>query len=181
MRDTGIIRRIDELGRIVVPKEIRKTIRIREGDPLEIFMDDGEIVLKKYSPLKNVLEIASSVCDSIYEQTERIAVVTDNDEIVCFSKNKNKDLIGGKISASLGKIIKDRKSVILVKKDGGEIIDIVNNADLKVESQIIIPIIANGDVFGSLIVYSLKEDDKISEDDISLCRLSVNIISKYFE
>ncbi|MBQ0099287.1 MAG: AbrB/MazE/SpoVT family DNA-binding domain-containing protein [Firmicutes bacterium] len=181
MRDTGVIRRIDELGRIVIPKEIRKTLRIREGDPLEIYTNDGELIFKKYSPILNIKDIASGVCDCLYELTEKVCFVTDNDEVLYFSKNKNKDLVGSKNSSALDKIIKDRKSVVLSKKDGSETLSLFNGSNLKMENQIIIPIISNGDAYGSLVLYDEKENESIGENEIKLCRLSANVIARYFE
>ena len=181
MRDTGVIRRIDELGRIVIPKEIRKTLRIREGDPLEIYTENGELIFKKYSPIANVKEIASGVCDSLYELTEKICFITDNDEVLYFSKNKNKEIIGSKNSSALDKIIKERKSVVLSNKDGGEIKPLLCGEEIKMQNEIIIPIISNGDAYGALVMYDDNENESINENNIKLCRLSANIISKYFE
>ena len=83
MKATGIVRRIDDLGRIVVPKEIRRTLRIREGDPLEIFTDrEGEIILKKYSPIGELGEFAKEYADSLYEATGHIAAISDRDQII---------------------------------------------------------------------------------------------------
>jgi AbrB family transcriptional regulator (stage V sporulation protein T) len=80
MKATGIVRRIDDLGRVVVPKEIRKTLRIREGDPLEIFTDrEGEIILKKYSPIGELGNVAEQYAESISQITGRIAIITDKD------------------------------------------------------------------------------------------------------
>ena len=82
MKATGIVRRIDDLGRVVIPKEIRRTLRIREGDPLEIFVDhDGEVILKKYSPIGELGEFAQEYADSLFEATGHIAIITDRDPV----------------------------------------------------------------------------------------------------
>ena len=76
MKATGIVRRIDDLGRVVIPKEIRRTMRIREGDPLEIFTDrDGEVIFKKYSPIGELSDFAAQICDSLHRSTDAIAAV----------------------------------------------------------------------------------------------------------
>ena len=86
MRATGIVRRIDELGRVVIPKEIRRTLRIREGDPLEIFTDhDGEVVLKKYSPIGEIASIAKDYTDSLYRTLGHVALISDRDAVVSSS------------------------------------------------------------------------------------------------
>ena len=92
MRATGIVRRIDDLGRIVVPKEIRRTLRIREGDPLEIYTDhDGEVVLKKYSPIGEIAAIAKDYTDSLYRTLGHIVLISDRDAIVAVSGASKKD------------------------------------------------------------------------------------------
>src|SRR5690606_24522992 len=86
MKATGIVRRIDDLGRVVIPKEIRRTLRIREGDPLEIFTDrEGEVILKKYSPIGELNEFANEYCESLHENTKFIAMITDRDNIIAIS------------------------------------------------------------------------------------------------
>ena len=92
MKATGIVRRIDDLGRVVIPKEIRRTLRIREGDPLEIFTDrEGEIILKKYSPIGELTEFAGEYVESLFETTRHIAVITDRDGVIAVSGSSKKD------------------------------------------------------------------------------------------
>ena len=86
MKATGIVRRIDDLGRVVIPKEIRRTLRIREGDPLEIYTErDGEVIFKKYSPMGDLQDFADQICDSIGKNTGAIAAVSDRDSIIALS------------------------------------------------------------------------------------------------
>ena len=94
----GIVRRIDELGRVVIPKEIRKSLRIREGDPIEIYRRDQELVFKKYSPMSQINQMAEAVGNGIKELTEKTCLITDNDTVVYVSNSKNKDLLGKYIS-----------------------------------------------------------------------------------
>lgn len=103
MKATGIVRRIDDLGRVVIPKEIRRTLRIREGDPLEIFTDrEGEIILKKYSPIGELNQFAKQYADSLSQTTGHIVCIADRDQLIAVSGAK-KDLIAKAI---------DRKSVV---------------------------------------------------------------------
>ena len=83
MKATGIVRRIDDLGRVVIPKEIRRTLRIREGDPLEIFTDrEGEIILKKYSPIGELGTFAKQYAESLAQTTGCLVCVTDTDQVI---------------------------------------------------------------------------------------------------
>ena len=95
MKATGIVRRIDDLGRVVIPKEIRRTLRIREGDPLEIFVDhDGEVILKKYSPIGELGDFAQEYADSLFEATGHIAIITDRDQIIAIAGASKKRFLG---------------------------------------------------------------------------------------
>ena len=105
MKATGIVRRIDDLGRVVIPKEIRRTLRIREGDPLEIFTDrEGEIILKKYSPIGELTEFAGEYVESLFDTTRHIAVITDRDGVIAVSGSSKKDYLEKRLSPELEKI-----------------------------------------------------------------------------
>ncbi len=94
MKATGIVRRIDDLGRIVIPKEIRRTLRIREGDPLEIFVDrDGEVILKKYSPIGELGDFAKEYADSLHDTVGHIALIADRDAIIAVSGAPKKEFL----------------------------------------------------------------------------------------
>ena len=113
MKATGIVRRIDDLGRIVVPKEIRRTLRIREGDPLEIFTDrEGEIILKKYSPIGELSQFAGEYAESLAHTTGYLVLITDGDHVVAASGSGKKDFEGKPISGQLEEIIGERKSLV---------------------------------------------------------------------
>ena len=92
MKATGIVRRIDDLGRVVVPKEIRRTLRIREGDPLEIFTDrEGQVILKKYSPIGELSEFATGYAETLSKTTGHIACITDKDTVIAVSGGPKKE------------------------------------------------------------------------------------------
>src|ERR1700682_4336465 len=112
MKATGIVRRIDDLGRVVVPKEIRRTIRIREGDPLEIFTDrEGGVILKKYSPIRELTSFASEYSDSLQQTIGNIILICDRDNIISVSGVSKKEYLEKKISSDLEKVMEDRKSL----------------------------------------------------------------------
>ena len=106
MKATGIVRRIDDLGRVVIPKEIRRTMRIREGDPLEIFTDrDGEVIFKKYSPIGELGDFAAQICDSLHRSTDAIAAVCDRDSIIAVSGASKRDFIDKRVSPALERVM----------------------------------------------------------------------------
>ena len=109
MKATGIVRRIDDLGRVVIPKEIRRTLRLREGTPLEIFTDrEGEIILKKYSPMMELTAFAGQYADAMAQSTGLIVCITDRDQVVAVAGGSRKELLQKTISRSLEQAINDR-------------------------------------------------------------------------
>ena len=112
MKATGIVRRIDDLGRVVIPKEIRRTMRIREGDPLEIFTDrEGEIILKKYSPIGELSQFAGQYAESLAQSTGHLVCITDRDHVIAAAGNGKKEFEGKPISRQLEELIEDRTGI----------------------------------------------------------------------
>ena len=108
MKATGVVRRIDDLGRIVIPKEIRKTLRIKEGDPLEIFTDkEGEIILKKYSPIGELSEFATGYAETLAKTTGHIACITDKDTVIAVSGGSKKEFLEQDLSQELEQLLED--------------------------------------------------------------------------
>ena len=114
MKATGIVRRIDDLGRVVIPKEIRRTLRIREGDPLEIFTDrEGGVILKKYSPIGELTDFSKDYAESLQQAIGHIILIADKDAFISASGAPKKEYVERKISPELEKIMDDRKPVII--------------------------------------------------------------------
>ena len=112
MKATGIVRRIDDLGRVVIPKEIRRTMRIREGDPLEIFTDrDGEVIFKKYSPIGELSDFAAQICESLHKSTDAIAAVCDRDSVIAVSGASKREFVDKRVSAGLERIMEARSGI----------------------------------------------------------------------
>ena len=110
MKATGVVRRIDDLGRVVIPKEIRKTLRIKEGDPLEIFTDkEGEVILKKYSPIGELSEFAAEYTETLAKTTGHIACITDRDTVIAVSGGSKKEFLEQGVSSELEKIMEDKE------------------------------------------------------------------------
>ena len=111
MKATGIVRRIDDLGRVVVPKEIRRTLRIREGDPLEIYTDrEGEIILKKYSPIGELGRFAEQCADTVFQSTGNVVIITDRDQLIAVAGMPKKEILNRSVTKELEKIINGRKN-----------------------------------------------------------------------
>ena len=122
MKATGIVRRIDDLGRVVIPKEIRRTLRIKEGTPLEIFTDrEGEIILKKYSPIGELSLFAKEYAESLSQATGMLSCITDHDQVVAAAGPGSKEFIGKLISSQLEAVINDREAKCLSARDRGKV------------------------------------------------------------
>lgn len=181
MQETGIVRRIDELGRVVIPKEIRKTLRIKEGDPLEIYTDKESLLIKKYSPISSINDFVKIVADGIEELTEKICIITDNDNILYLSKGRIKESIGKTISQSLERVLKERKSITSSRTEGESIIPICDDFDFQVESQIVVPIVSSGDCYGALIIIDKEKALQVKAEDVKIAQLGATFLSKQFE
>lgn len=181
MRATGIVRRIDDLGRVVVPKEIRRTLRIREGDPLEIFTDrEGEIILKKYSPIGELGVFARQYADSLAQSTGHAVCITDRDQIVAVSGAPKKDLIAKQISKQLEEAIDNRTSIAAVKDDK-KFIPIVNGELEEYHSQVICPIICEGDAIGAVVITTKENRTKLGDTEIKLADSAAGFLGRQME
>ena len=150
MKATGIVRRIDDLGRVVIPKEIRRTLRLREGTPLEIFTDrEGEIILKKYSPMMELTAFAGQYADAMAQSTGLIVCITDRDQVVAVAGGSRKELLQKTISRSLEQAINDRITY-QAGKDEKNVIQLVDEELEGITAQVIAPIICEGDAIGSV-------------------------------
>lgn len=174
MRETGIVRRIDELGRVVIPKEIRKTLRISEGDPLEIFTQKEELILKKYSPIGAVSCFAKDIVNVLYSQTGFSAGICDTDCFLVCKGQLLKDFERKTISEGLLKNLKNRKTLVSEKE--GVKLKITDDDETIYGCQIILPIISKGDLYGGIIMVS--NDEKIHEKTLALASFSVDFLSR---
>lgn len=171
MKSTGIIRRIDELGRIVIPKEIRKSMHIKEGENIEIFIDSDNIILRKFSMLKNISDIAQNLVDSLYNTLKCNIIITDTNTIISTNSKIKKDLIDKNLSSNLLLYI-NRKDKFIESNRG--ILQITDDFFVECFS-IITPIFVNGDINGLLILYG-NDNDNIGNNS-SL----ISFVSNFFE
>lgn len=181
MKATGIVRRIDDLGRIVVPKEIRRTLRIREGDPLEIFTDrEGEIILKKYSPIGELSQFAGEYAESLSQTTGYLVIITDCDHVVAASGAGRRDFESKPISKQLEDAISGRKSFIASKDDASFIKITLDDAG-EFGQQALSTIICEGDAIGAVILYGKDDKAKMSEADGKLAAAAAGFLGKQME
>lgn len=176
MRATGIVRRIDDLGRVVIPKEIRKTMRLRDGDALEIFTDaDGEVIFKKYSPIGELSEFASQYAQAIYSAASIPIVISDNDRIVASSGVPKREVFEKKISPQVEALLEDRRSFT----DGSEV-DFYPIDGSSRKAAIVYPIIAAGDAVGSVIMLE-TENTEVGETEKKLTGVAASFLGKQME
>lgn len=165
MKATGIVRRIDDLGRIVIPKEIRRTLRIREGDPLEIFTNrEGEIMLKKYSPIGELRDIAVSYAESLAQTTGELVCITDRDCVVAASGPKKKEYEGKNLSKAMEELI-ERRATIVADLGEKDFVKVTEDDENEFQTQTIVTIICNGDSIGSVVLYG-RDFTKYSAEDV---------------
>ncbi len=178
MKATGVVRRIDDLGRVVIPKEIRKTLRIREGDSLEIFVNNiGDVILKKYSPIANLSEFAQQYSDAIYTNMRKSVIIFDKERIVASSGKLKSKSENKKISTDLQGIIENGKNI---SEDMSKKIEVCDRLLLE-EGFIYIPIRASGDCVGGIIV---ANDSKVSfnnDAELLMVQTAATFFGKYLE
>ena len=179
MRATGIVRRIDDLGRVVIPKEIRRTLRIREGDALEIFTDrDGEVILKKYSPIGELSEFAKQYAEALAQTTGNIVCITDRDQIIAISGGKN-DLLMKPISPQLERLMDGRENLLTVRGEK-KFIPITQGED-ELVALAIGPILAEGDVIGAVIIASKEANIRFGELEKKLILAAAGFLGRQME
>lgn len=184
MKATGVVRRIDDLGRIVIPKEIRRTLRIKEGDPLEIFTDkEGEVILKKYSPIGELSEFATGYAETLSKTTGHIACITDKDSVIAVSGGSKKEFLEQSLSPELEKIMENKE--IYTSKENNELsVPITqndNNKERRYNSQVIYPIISDGDVIGSVILLSKEQNTQMGDMELKVVQSAAGFLSSQMD
>ena len=181
MKATGIVRRIDDLGRVVIPKEIRRTMRIREGDPLEIYTDrEGEVIFKKYSPIGELSSFATQYAETLWKVCGMAVVICDRDAVIACAGVPKKEYLDKKVSDDMERVMNGRS--IFVGREGSD-----NYATYDGSSHVIgcaMPIISEGDVVGCVAALHAKgEDDKKigSELEQKLISTAAGFLSKQME
>lgn len=174
MKSTGITRRIDDLGRIVIPKEIRKNLKIKENEVLEIFINNDEIILKKFSRFNDSEKVLSDYIKVINDMTGNDVIITDKDKVILSTKKLEEKLLNKKLSEYVNDLIENRSIFLSNDMKGIEVID---NEKIK-QNYYFIPFIIDSDVVGSIIMFSSKEFDENSK---SLLLIASKLLVNYIE
>lgn len=180
MKATGIVRRIDDLGRIVIPKEIRRTLRIRESDPLEIFTDrEGEIILKKYSPIGEMTTFAKQYAESLAQVSGRCALIADRDQFIA-AAGGYKGLVGKSMSREMEEKMNNRE-MIQAEKGEKSFIEISSEQTPEMEQFVSVPIISEGDVIGVVILASNDAREKMGDVEKKLVQSAAGFLGRQME
>ena len=177
MKATGIVRRIDDLGRVVIPKEIRRTMRIREGDPLEIYTDaDGEVIFKKYSPMGELSEFTNQYAEVLYRATNLPVLITDRDHVISVVGIPKREAYEKRITKQLEDIMENRAD--FVAGGSGELLPIEG---LQRSAAVAFPIVGGGDVTGAVILLRAEGKAAPSATEVKLAQVAANFLGKQTE
>jgi len=178
MKATGIVRRVDDLGRIVIPKEIRRTLRIREGDPLEIYTEkDGGVIFRKYSPMGDLQDFAAQMCEAIGSNTGRIAAVSDRDSIIALAGAPKRELIDKPNSPELDRLMEQRTNY---RYESGPLIPAAEGSE-KYRLGVAAPILSQGDLMGCVMLLLHEGDAPLTEPDQRLAQTAADFLGKQME
>lgn len=179
MKATGIVRRIDDLGRVVIPKEIRRTMRIREGDPLEIYTsNDGGVVFKKYSLIGGLSEFSDQLCETLSRTTGRTAVITDRDACIAAAGKSRREVLDRHISPELEQLLDDRQ--IYQYQSGSEPIPLCLDGERYFLS-VAAPILSEGDVLGGVLFVGTQEELISGEVEYKLVQSIAAFLGRHME
>ena len=179
MKATGIVRRVDDLGRIVIPKEIRRTLRIREGDPLEIYTEkDGGVIFRKYSPMGDLQEFAAQMCESIGSATGHIAAISDRDSIIALHGAPKRELMDKPNSRELDRLMEGRKSYRY--QPGQTKLRATESSD-KYHLGVAAPILSQGDLMGCVMLLMNEEAVPMAEEAQRLAQTVAGFLGKQME
>ena len=178
MKATGIVRRIDDLGRIVIPKEIRRTMRIHEGDPLEIFTENnGTVIFKKYSPIGELGEFAAQYADSLSNAAGIPACITDKDNVIAVAGAPKKELREKKVSGDLERIMAGKS--LFLANPGDKTVQVIDEND-KFGAGVVAPIVYDGDAIGS-VIFLMDPGSRVGEVETKLAETAAGFLGKTME
>ena len=183
MKATGIVRRIDDLGRVVIPKEIRRTLKIREGDPLEIFVDrDGEVILKKYSPIGELGDFAQEYADSLHESMNHIACIADRDTIIAVAGAPKKEFLNKALSPAVENVMENRKSILINNTaEHPYYRETEDEGPPKFAAEAIAPIISEGDPIGAVVIGTKDRNVTLGDLELKLVETAAGFLAKQME
>ena len=178
MKATGIVRRIDDLGRVVIPKEIRRTMRIREGDPLEIYTSrDGEVIFKKYSLMNGVEDFAAQLCDTMNRSTGKVCAITDRDTVIAVAGGSRRELLGKRVTAELEQLMDSRR---IYRYEGGTPLPVTDGLD-GLTVHVAAPILAEGDLLGLVLFVDSQTASPAQEAEYKLAQTISAFLGRHME
>ena len=179
MKATGIVRRIDDLGRVVIPKEIRRTMRIREGDPLEIYTNrDGEVIFKKYSLMNGVEDFAAQLCETMNRSTGKLCAITDRDTVIAVAGGSRRELLGKRITAELEQLMENRR--IYRFESGGAPLAVTDGAE-GLTVHVAAPILAEGDLLGLVLFVDTQTPTPAADAEYKLAQTIAAFLGRHME
>ena len=179
MKATGIVRRIDDLGRVVIPKEIRRVLRIRDGDPLEIYTaGDGEVIFKKYSPIGELSTTAAQYAEAMIKHTNSPVIICDRDHCVAAAGIAKREVLERRIAPALEELIEARSSFVL---DSPEKAPIAALEGIDRKAAVAVPIINSGDLSGAVVLLLSDSGALPDETDIKLTRVAAAFLGRQME
>ncbi len=177
MKATGIVRRIDDLGRVVIPKEIRRTLRIREGDPLEIYTDsNGEVIFKKYSPVGELGTFAAQYAEVLSRVSDLPTLISDRDHIIAAAGVSKREYIERRITSAVEDLIEGRQSYNSAVDRPIKPVEGIDRT-----AGIVFPIIAAGDVTGAVIMLTSDRKGAPAEVEVKLAQTAAAFLGKQME
>ena len=178
MKATGIVRRIDDLGRVVIPKEIRRTMRIREGDPLEIYTDnDGAVIFKKYSPIGELSGFATQIAESVSKNSSLPILICDRDHCVATAGISKKEVLERRVSQHAEDFM-DHRTTYVATTDANEVFPLEG---IDRAAAVFMPILSAGDVVGAVVMLQSEKGSKPKESDEKMCSMAAMFLGKIME
>lgn len=182
MKATGIVRRIDDLGRVVIPKEMRRTLRIKEGDPLEIFVsEDGGVILHKYSAMTDLGEIAVQFSESLTKASGLPTLISDRDTVIAVSGASKKEYNGHRIPPALLQLLEERATQIIEDHREIQTYFFEGCDPSAISGMIVTPIIAHGDIMGSVILFTEDSKTVLGETEKKLSQAAASVLGRQLE
>lgn len=178
MKATGIVRRIDDLGRVVIPKEIRRTFRIKEGDSLEIYTDnDGEVIFKKYSPMGELSDFAAQICDSLHKTTGATNAICDRDGVIAASGTLKREILDRRVSRQLEQIMEKRSAYVPQGCTAPAVCEDTTEPVIAAAA----PIIASGDVMGCVLFVTKSDGAAAGDTELKLAQTVAGFLGRQME
>ena len=182
MKATGIVRRIDDLGRVVIPKEMRRTLRIKEGDPLEIFVsEDGGVILHKYSAMTDLTEIANQFTESLSKASGHPALICDRDTVVSVHGAPKKEYLNRRVPAAMLQNMEERATIIITDKRDIQTSFFEGISAESISAMMITPVIAHGDVMGGVIIFATDNKTTLGDTEKKLSQAAATVLGKQLE